>query len=143
MSFWLLSPDQRLRDWRKFRKELDTVNDDLQCLKNLVEWWKLAPVATRVVDPYDSNDWPDPWELLYNGNYDENVIAIGMAQTLELIDWPCELLLVQDTKKSFLGLIVSVDEEFILNYTYGIVEDYDQVMRDCEILRSWKSSELT
>jgi hypothetical protein len=143
MSFWLLSPDQRIRDWRKFRKELDTVNDDLQCLKNLVEWWKLAPVATRAVDPYDSNDWPDPWELLYNGNYDENVIAIGMAQTLELIDWPCDLHLVQNTKQSFIGLIVSVDNEFVLNYTYGIVEDYDRVMTECVILHSWKSSELT
>ena len=46
--------------------------------------------------------------------------ALAMAYSLQLADAHCEVMLVQDNKLSFLGLIVLVDNEYVLGYTYGV-----------------------
>ena len=51
---------------------------------------------------------------------DENAIALAMAYSLQLADVHCEVMLVQDNKLSFLGLIVLVDNEYVLGYIYGV-----------------------
>lgn len=145
MNHWQLDPKELLKEWRRHRQELqslDDENDDIRCLEMITDWWKMAPIATRVIDPYNSEDWPDPWELLHNKEIDENVVALGMAYTLELIDWPCRLELIQDIEKNQIKLIVSVDDEHILNYSYGTVDSFGAIS-NCEILRSWESHELT
>ena len=140
-NVWLESPQQKLKIWRKFRKELININDE-EVLQSVVDWWKSAPINSRVIDPYDNTDWPNPWDLLYTGDYDENVIALGMAYTLELIEWPCEVKLIQDRNKSEVKLIILVDDEYILNYTYGIINKLADISH-CDILKSWDTEQLT
>jgi hypothetical protein len=141
-NFWLRPPAQRLKDWRQFRKHLSELDDDDIVLEELVEWWKTVPISTRVIDPYDSKHWPDPWELLYNDEYDENVIALGMCYTLALIDWPCTLQLIQCNEKNEIKLVLVVDDIYVLNYTYNKIQPVANISH-CEILHSWESSELT
>jgi hypothetical protein len=142
MNHFQKSPRELLRDWRSFRKSLNDIDDDDQVLQLIVDWWKGAPISTRVIDPYDNKDWPGPWDLMHNNNFDENAIALGMAYTLQLIDWPCTICTIQDTKKSLLKMIILVDDLYILNYTYGEVENENKI-RKSTILHSWESSELT
>lgn len=137
---WQLTPNERLKEWRSFRKELDEL-DDKECLQTIVDFWRMAPLSNRVIDPYDSKEWPNPWNMLWEGKFDENAIALGMAYTLELCDWSCEVLLVQNTKKSYIGLVVRVDDEYILNYNYGAV-DNESVLDKCEVLNTWHSEDL-
>ena len=141
MVIWLQAPAERLKSWRRFRKSLEDLNDD-ECLEKLAQWWSSAPLSSRIIDPYDESHWPNPWDLIYNGEFDENAIGLGIAYCLELIDWECELLLVQSKEKSFVRLIILVDDEYVLNYTYNKVEP-SSVLSDVEILKKWKSSELT
>lgn len=140
-TVWQESPNQRLKTWRSFRKEIQDL-EDKPCLEKVVEWWKYTPIGSRVIDPYESKEWPDPWNLIYIGNFDENAVALGIAYTIHLLDWPCEVLLVQNTKLSFVGLVVLVDDQYVLNYTYGSIDD-SVVLRDCEILDRWYTNELT
>ena len=43
---------------------------------------------------------------------------------------------------AFLGLIVLVDKTYILNYTYGIIEDATKVLDNSEIVQSWNVEDL-
>jgi hypothetical protein len=138
---WQLAPEQRLKEWRKLRKQIEDMDDD-ECLDILNEWWSSAPLSSRVIDPYSNEHWPDPWKLLYNGDLDENVIGLGMAYTLELIGWECELLLVQSVEKGMLRLIIVVDEDKVLNYNHNEIATAE-VLDDLEIIKKWESSELT
>jgi len=140
-NIWTLSPDDRLREWRSFRKQTSTLGTEQQ-LESVITWWKMAPLGTRVIDIYNSNDWPDPWELIYKGEFDENAIALGMAYSIQLLEKQTELCLLQDRTDHFLGLIVLVDKTYILNYTYGIIEDATKVLDNSEIVQSWNVEDL-
>lgn len=137
----MLSPDDRLREWRSFRKQISTLGTEQQ-LESVIAWWKMAPLGTRVIDIYNSNDWPDPWELIHKGEFDENAIALGMAYSIQLLEKQTELCLLQDRADHFLGLIVLVDKTHILNYTYGIVEEATKVLSKAEIVQSWDVEDL-
>jgi|TARA_B110000503_G_C7153199_1_gene416107 hypothetical protein len=142
-AIWQLMPKERLAEWKAFRTELNELDDisDEDFLQTLVDWWRLAPLSNRVIDPYSSEEWPNPWDLLWHGLYDENVIALGMAYTLELCDWSCDILLVQDAGKSKVGLVIRLDNEYVLNHNYGIVDNVS-VLDKCEILNTWYSDDL-
>lgn len=139
-SIWTLSPDERLREWRSFRKSINSNSID-EILVAVAEWWKLAPLGTRVIDIYDETHWPDPWELLHKGQFDENAIALGMAYSLHLMEIPTELLLLQNRTDHFLGLIVLIDKKYVLNYTYGIV-DKETAIKDCQTVKRWAVKDL-
>ena len=142
-NIWQLLPKERLTEWKSFRNtlsELDNTSKE-DYLQTLVDWWRLAPLSNRVIDVYNSEEWPTPWDLLWNGLYDENVIALGMAYTLELCGWSCDILLVQDAGKSRVGLVIRLNDEYILNHNYGIVDNVS-VLDKCEILNTWYSNDL-
>lgn len=140
-NIWQDPPELRLKEWRKFRKQLEEL-EDTECLQQLTEWWSYAPMSARVIDPYDNEHWPDPWKLLFNGEYDENIISLGICYTLELMDWENTLMLVQHRKKGTLGLVVCVDNEYVLGYNHNTVDDAE-ILQEFEILKKWESSELT
>ncbi len=133
-------PTERLKKWRSFRQSIDKENLE-DSLQELVDWFKTAPLSSRVIDVYDNKLWPGPWDLLYAGDMDENAIALAMAYSLQLADVDCEVMLVQDNKISFLGLIVLVDNEYVLGYTYGVV-DRKSVLVNCDVLDSYSPKDL-
>lgn len=141
-NIWQMSPKEKLNSWREFRTSLDDVEYDDDCLQLITDWWKLAPLSTRVIDLYDSSSWPDPWKLIHNGLYDENAVGLGMAYTADLIGLDCKILLIQNQKESYNKLVVIVDNDFVLNYTYGTVADA-KILDDCIILKTISMDELS
>ena len=83
---------------------------------------EVAPVGSRELDIYDVES-TIIWQPVYNNALDENSIALGIAYTLHLIDWECEVLLVQNPRRKLIRLVVLVDDKYVLNYTYGKVEE--------------------
>lgn len=139
---WQQSPKQRLKLWREFRLSLDNIDYEEDCLQSVINWWKSAPVGSRELDIYDKDTWPDPWQLIYTNALDENSITLGIAYTLHLIDWECDVFLVQNQEESWIRLIVLVDDCYVLNYTYGVVEN-KEILDDCTILEKYQTSQLT
>ena len=140
MTQWMAPPTERLKKWRSFRQSIDKENLE-DSLQELVDWFKTAPLSSRVIDVYDNTLWPGPWDLLYAGDMDENAIALAMAYSLQLADVDCEVMLVQDNKLSFLGLIVLVDNKYVLGYTYGVV-DKKSALVNCDVLDSYSPKDL-
>jgi|TARA_B110000495_G_C23033686_1_gene616471 hypothetical protein len=142
-EFWQSSPKQRLSVWRQFRKSLAEM-EYTERLQAIVDFWKMAPISSMHTDIYDASTWPAPWEFVWEGRYDENNIALGMAYTLHLEGYAeCEILLVQNSKKSYISLIVLVDKLHILNYNYGIVNSVDDIDVNTRIVEKTKVIELT
>ena len=133
-------PTERLKKWRAFRQSIDKENLEAS-LQELVDWFKTAPLSSRVIDVYDSTLWPGPWDLLYAGDMDENAIVLAMGYSLHLAEVDCEIQLVQDRTESFLGLIILVDNTWTLGYTYGEVED-KSVLDSCTVVASYSPEEL-
>jgi len=138
---WQLPLKPRLRRWRSFRKEIEAIESSIEQLQVVVDFWKTTPLATRIIDPYDIGTWPNPWEMLNTNEYDENVVALGMAYTLHYSNINCRILLVQNIKNREIKLIVLVDELHILNYNYDSVDTLE-IMKEIEILTDTKVSDL-
>ena len=139
---WQLPLKPRLRRWRSFRKEIEAIESSIEQLRVVVDFWKTTPLATRIIDPYDIGTWPDPWEMLNTNEYDENVVALGMAYTLHYSNVDCRILLIQSTQHQEIKLIILVDETYILNYNYGSI-DTIEVMKEFEVLTDISISTLT
>ena len=137
---WQLPLKARLRRWRDLRTEIETL-DAVGQLQVVVDFWKTTPISARVIDPYDTSTWLDPWEILHTNKYDENVVALGIAYTLHYSNINCRLLLVQNMKNSEIKLIVLVDELHILNYNYNSIDTLE-IMKEIEILTDTKMSNL-
>jgi hypothetical protein len=116
----------------------------IERLQAVVDFWKMAPMSSMHTDIYDASTWLSPWDFIWTGRYDESSVALGMAYSLQLESHAqCEILLVQNTKESYINLIVLVDKTHILNYNYGIVNSVDQLDKNTTILKKIQVSELT
>lgn len=113
------SPDERLSDWSKFRKNLDTLDNPLT---ELAEFWSTAPliIHNHKVDPYNPNSWPTPWDLIVENKYDDFTLALMMAYTLKLTNKynndKIEVRTMVDSSKTRLYNLVYVNETDVLNY---------------------------
>jgi len=75
--------EDRLRAWSKFRASLET---SLDPLTDIIKFYERAPMVSIQVDPYDSNVWLDPWELLYENQYCDFSKILAICYTLQLTD---------------------------------------------------------
>ena len=119
---WFESPSSRLKQWRAFRKGLDTDNTYEVC-ETVINWWKMAPISSMTIDPVESSTWPTPWEMLHSGNFCENSIALGMSYTIYYANEGIqnELLFVTDRENSIQQLCTLIDNKYLLNYQYGAI----------------------
>lgn len=72
------------REWRNGLKDL-TLNE---CLKEVAAQWAKAPVVNHYLFPDNTDEWPDPWNLINDNIYCDLAITIGMFYTLALCDNP-------------------------------------------------------
>lgn len=120
---FLFGPDERLSHWRDFRKSISEI-PDFDKLKAVVEYWAQAPLQNIAYDIEDLESLPTPWEMISDGNWCRNSIAIGMAFTLRLAgidESRIELKMIIDPTISDMMLTVVVDAQHILNYDWGNV----------------------
>ena len=142
-EFWHSSYKQKIKIWRQLRKSLVDLPLE-EKLDAVVNFWKMAPVSSNVTDIYDEKTWPGPWEYISGNIYDDNNVALGMAYTLHVEHQAnCNILLVQNTKESFLKLIVSVNDMYMLNYTYGCVEKLSELPEDTIVLKNIPVDQLS
>ena len=108
--------------WREFRRSLDTENI-MEVCNTVVKWWQSAPLINIAIDPVNSNQWPTPWEMLHQGDFCENSLALGMSYTIYYAnsDIPNELLYVTCLGESFQRLCTLIDNKHLLNFERGVI----------------------
>lgn len=140
MDFMHLGASQRILYWRDFRisiKDLPEVDQ----LQKIAEFWSKAPLITYSIDWDRPDTWPSAWELIHEGNFDNSAIGYLMEQTLIMLDWsPDRLLLtyIRDKNNQDQMMILIVDDKYVLNYSWGEVFNIDAIRNNCVSMIKYK-----
>ena len=78
-----LDAEGRLRSWREFRTTLESLPLE-QALTQTAEFWARAPFVPYNLDPDVSENWPDPWTLIYENYYCDVAKVLGIVYTIAL-----------------------------------------------------------
>lgn len=73
----------RIKAWKEFRESLEEAEDPFQ---EVALFWSRAPFVSQYLKIKKPSDWPDPWQLILDGKFDDLAIALGMCYTLQLTD---------------------------------------------------------
>jgi sugar phosphate isomerase/epimerase len=134
-----LGPDERLADWRNFRKSITEI-PELDQFNAVVNYWSRAPLKNIAYDIEDIENFPTPWEMIYAGDWCRNSIAIGMEFTLRLAgidEKRLELRMINDSTISDMMLTVVIDSNYVLNYDWGHVF-IGNLSKDAKIIKKVK-----
>ena len=119
---WFEPPSKRLGMWRDFRKSLDT-NNIFDVCNTVIAWWQSAPLVSIAIDPVNSSQWPTPWEMLHQGDFCEDSLALGMSYTIYYANPDIEnkLLYITCREKSLQRLCALIDNKYLLNFEHGVI----------------------
>jgi hypothetical protein len=136
MNPFMLTPSERLDEWTTFRDGLPSLQESEQ-LEKVCRWWSLTPLNKRSLDPQDPKSWMTVWEMLHTGDMCLNSVAIAMESTLRLSGWAPErmaLQMVYSEEENAEFFVVKIDDEYLLNYSYGTPARIDEVKHDITVL---------
>lgn len=75
--------EDRIAAWHEFRQSLETATDPLQ---DVIDFYSQSPTVSINTDPYNSESWLDPWELILENRYCEFCRVLGQCYSLQLTD---------------------------------------------------------
>jgi len=111
--------EDKLDKWVKFRHSLSL---SLTPLEDIADYWGKVKLIqfNRMIDPYHSRSWPNPWEIIANGQYDDLTLAIMIGYTIKLTDQfkdsTVEVRTMVDRNRTRLYNVVYIDNKYVLNY---------------------------
>lgn len=127
---FLMSPRERLVEWRRFRLSLLNMSeyDQLVSIANL---WGKCPRIQWVIDSDKTDQWPTPWQIINDGLYCNTTVAYMMEQSLILENniWDGRLVLafINDTILNDNLMVLIVDKKYVLNYSVNEVVDFNKM----------------
>jgi hypothetical protein len=145
---WNLNPDERLREWKTFRKKIGQLSIEEAC--NLTtHLWSYAPYVNYYIDPDRANStspWPDPWTLLYENYYCDVAKCLGMLYTLYLSDHKPSDIEIQlginvETREPC-NLVSLAKGKYILNFNFDEVVNKKQLPKTIEVKYRYRPEDL-
>jgi hypothetical protein len=143
-NVWQQSSQQRLSFWKKFREEIST-NELKPALEKTTKLWSYAPYVTYYLDPANTQEWPNPWQLLDENYYCDIAKTLGMFYTIALSQHGVNQLNLEilfDTKRKENINIVIVNNEYVLNYDFGEIVNIDTISKQCQLRYSYSATDL-
>lgn len=145
MNLFLKSPEERLKLWKQFRKDLNNLTEMEQMFLT-AKFWGQCPLVRYNFDWTDSSTWLTPWEMIYEGDICRNGVAYLMEQSLLLIGerWTNDrfkLVMLKDTQLADQFMVVIVDEKYVLNYSHGDIVLLEHIKDQCEFLETYIPTE--
>jgi len=140
MNPFMLSSSERLEAWGVFRDGLPEMNESEQ-LSKVAHFWSQCPYSNWTMDPENTKEWLSVWEILYEGEYCKNAIALGMEATLRFAGWNPERLKLAMNKNTEDGeefFVLIIDDQHVLNYSHGEVEKVDDIKECINTLYSYQ-----
>jgi hypothetical protein len=137
LEHWFLDKQGKLLAWREWRSQLSAM-DTVSAFQEAAMWWKFVPMVNKTFDPWRTESWPTPWELVGNGSFCQNAQGLGIFYSLILSDIECQLMLAVVENQP--RLLVVLDGNKLLNYYDGEVVDMENA--NLQILQTWTSSDL-
>jgi len=124
----------RVKLWREFRSTLETCEDPID---KVLKFWNKASISLITADPYDTDTWPDPWELLKENTYCEFTKILAIYYTLQLTDRfsqsDFEIHIVLDKKESAIKYLLFVDNQTLGYYYDRSIDTDDLPTLECQM----------
>jgi hypothetical protein len=125
---------ERIRLWKDFRNSLETSADPFT---EVLEFWRFAPLSSMQADPFDSDTWPNPWEMIEENIYCEFVKILAICYTLQLTDRfsqsHFEIHIAVDKEEQQMVYLLFVDNQAIGYYNNGSIESSELINLDAQI----------
>lgn len=145
---WNEKPDERLREWKTFRRQISQLTLEEACNKTS-HLWSYAPYVNHYLDPDKESSvtpWPDPWQLLHDNYYCDVAKALGMLYTIYLSEHKpadIELLICQDsvTRQAY-NLVSLLDGKYVLNFEFDTIVNNTQLPATLEVHARYKPADL-
>lgn len=80
-----LTAEDRLRSWRDFRTEVNSLPLEIALVKT-AELWSKAPHVPYYLEYQDYQSWPGPWELIHENYYCDIARCLGIVYTMQLTE---------------------------------------------------------
>ena len=77
------SYEARLATWSGFRSSLEKSETPLQ---DVLDYYNAAELHSQRYDPWDQDNWPTPWTLVFENKYCAFTLALGMCYSLKLVE---------------------------------------------------------
>lgn len=128
-------PYDRLRQWHDFRKSLNqkTLQEAIVAVQHL---WSYAPFVKYYLTTDQIDNWPTPWELIYENVYCDLAKALGIVYTLYLTDHQpkIEIRVYKDnSNKEHYNLVFIENGKYVLNYLHDEVVNKKQISKTLSI----------
>lgn len=132
-----LHGNERLTKWKQFRDSIELSNSPFEDVAN---FWSHAPFVSPYLTPSNPESWPDPWQLIAVGRFDELAIVIGMLYTIKLtqrfIDSKCEIHTTILSKEKEPIYMLIIDNQQVINFEYRTVSSI-KVLENIETSLIW------
>ena len=116
MNLFQTSYNNRLQGWHDLRTQIKELSIQEQCVE-IDKWWQRAPLVSHHLHTLDTENWPDPWELLAENTYCDVARALGMCYTLLLLGISdIELVEARNELAEDVVLVLVDSAKYILNY---------------------------
>jgi hypothetical protein len=122
-------PDRRIVSWRNWRNSLAELNADT-AVEQVCKDWSRVPTVLHYLSPDQTDNWPNPWELIHNNIYCDLAVSLGMCYTFCLLGFIDVELRIYRTDTGWSNLSFVNQGKYVLNYHYGQVVNSQCVSKD-------------
>ena len=143
---WKLGPSGRLDHWKAFRSKISSLDLE-QALQACNEFWQTAPFTPFYLDHREIQNWPDPWQLIYENYYCDLAKALGIVYTLHLsahknnVDLAIHIC-QEATSRAQYNLVWINQGKYVLNYISDTIVNRTQVSNNIKTLFKLSSKDL-
>lgn len=108
--------ETRLQNWHDLKEKIKNQDLKTKCIE-VDKWWQQAPLVSRHLHILDTENWPNPWELLVENTYCEVARGLGMCYTLYMAgEKTVEFVEAADVSGNDVVIVLVDDAKYILNY---------------------------
>lgn len=143
---WNLKPDERLRFWQSFRSRISSLDKE-QAIKEISHLWSYCPFVKYYLTTDNVKNWPNPWELIYDNEYCNLAIALGIVYTYYLSDHGqnsmIDIRIFKNRSSGEQYNTVFIDDgKYVLNLVHDTVVNKKHIESDLQLVRTITSAEL-
>jgi hypothetical protein len=141
---WTHLPDERLRFWQDFRKKISGLDFE-QALKETTHLWSYAPYVAHYLTTDHIEEWPGPWELVYENYYCDLAKALGIVYTLYLSSHKpeIEIRIYKDPSSKEEYNLVFIDRgKYVLNLVHDEVVNKTQIDKNLKLFKTLTAEDL-
>ena len=141
---WNLLPHERLRTWQEFRNSVSEMPPK-EALDKIEHLWSYAPYVKNYLHYDLVNEFPGPWELIYDNYYCNLAKALGIMYTVYLSgqDVDVEIRVYVDESFTEQYNLVYIDKgKYVLNLIHDEVVNSAQVPNNLKLKKTISSTEL-